>query len=580
MPTAGSLIWTSIVPLLKISASVVAGFWLTKKGLFPPAASRGFSQVTMNLALPCLIFSSIVPSFNSSNIANIGPLLLTAFFYQITGLLMGLIVREIFWVPKEFHWGILIMSSLSNWGNLPTAIVQSVAAGEPFDSATDPTLGVGFVAVFILCYNLSFFTGVYKICAWDFLDLEPEGPREGFLAKWTRRRRWFDAKLGRDGGRKRKDSSSGAEDAVEREDGTGLSLPELERVPSSKAERLEGGKERDSKVESSSTAVGMGTLAPRKDPKTRRVSFGQQQQQNQQQLAAMERLTRQTSAATVESVLPNTSNTMPSFLPTFHSSSSSSSSSSNPSPNSPSRTIPSTVAHQLPPPHDSESNLPPSSPEPQTPTKALTSTPPPSEKGPRTILGGMKAAAESIFTPITLSLLAAIIIALVPPLKALFVPNVEGWTGTKIKLAPDGRPALAFIQETAVFIGAICVPGALILLGASFARLKVPKTWSALPIGAMLATTATKLVILPIIGVSFVQGLSAHTSLYPKEDKILSFVGMLLSGSPAAVNQLVVTNLVAPEGKTDTIAAFLLFQYVFFFFSSTALTAVSLLFVS
>jgi len=47
MPTAGSLIWTSIVPLLKISASVIAGFWLTKKGLFPPAASRGFSQVTM-----------------------------------------------------------------------------------------------------------------------------------------------------------------------------------------------------------------------------------------------------------------------------------------------------------------------------------------------------------------------------------------------------------------------------------------------------------------------------------------------------------------------------------------------------
>jgi len=92
--------------------------------------------------------------------------------------------------------------------------------------------------------------------------------------------------------------------------------------------------------------------------------------------------------------------------------------------------------------------------------------------------------------------------------------------------------------------------------------------------------TATKLVILPIIGVSFVQGLSATTSLYPKEDKILSFVAMLLSGSPAAVNQLVVTNLVAPEGKTDTIAAFLLFQYVFMFFSSTALTAVSLLFVS
>jgi len=33
--------------------------------------------------------------------------------------------------------------ALSNWGNLPTAIVQSVAAAAPFDPATDPALGTG-----------------------------------------------------------------------------------------------------------------------------------------------------------------------------------------------------------------------------------------------------------------------------------------------------------------------------------------------------------------------------------------------------------------------------------------------------
>lgn len=46
------------------------------------------------------------------------------------------------------------------------------------------------------------------------------------------------------------------------------------------------------------------------------------------------------------------------------------------------------------------------------------------------------------------------------------------------------------------------------------------------------------------------------------------------------MNQLVITSLVAPEGQTDTIAAFLLFQYVFMFLSSTVLTAVSIHFVS
>ena len=65
---------------------------------------------------------------------------MTALFYEVTGLVMGLIVREIFWVPKEvsflrlplalqlleipnadrlklfaqqFQWGILIMSCQS-----------------------------------------------------------------------------------------------------------------------------------------------------------------------------------------------------------------------------------------------------------------------------------------------------------------------------------------------------------------------------------------------------------------------------------------------------------------------------------
>lgn len=35
------------------------------------------------------------------------------------------------------------MGALSNWGLLPTAIVQSVAASSPFNPATDPALGTG-----------------------------------------------------------------------------------------------------------------------------------------------------------------------------------------------------------------------------------------------------------------------------------------------------------------------------------------------------------------------------------------------------------------------------------------------------
>jgi auxin efflux carrier family protein len=98
--------------------TIFCGFTLAKKNLFPPAAARGASQVSMNISLPCLIFANIVPAFTPSNISAIGPLLLLAAFYQVLGFAMGLVIREFCHVPRNFWQGILIMCGMSNWGNL------------------------------------------------------------------------------------------------------------------------------------------------------------------------------------------------------------------------------------------------------------------------------------------------------------------------------------------------------------------------------------------------------------------------------------------------------------------------------
>ena len=65
--------------------------------------------------------------------------------------------REVFYVPADFQYvslvtrsqacltvrqGLVILMGISNWGNLPTAIVQSVALQDPFDPDTDSALGV------------------------------------------------------------------------------------------------------------------------------------------------------------------------------------------------------------------------------------------------------------------------------------------------------------------------------------------------------------------------------------------------------------------------------------------------------
>lgn len=125
----------------------------------------------------------------------------------------------------------------------------------------------------------------------------------------------------------------------------------------------------------------------------------------------MDRLTRQTSAATVESILP-----VPSRLDSDH------------------RAASDDPYTQQDPPASSSSS---------------SGSPPQSRL--RSVFSQIVHIISLFLTPITISLIVALVIALVPPLKALFVSNVEGWSGTRIRLAPDGRPALAFLQDVGLF---------------------------------------------------------------------------------------------------------------------------------
>ena len=80
----------------------------------------------------------------------------------------------------------------------------------------------------------------------------------------------------------------------------------------------------------------------------------------------------------------------------------------------------------------------------------------------------------------------------------------------------------------------LAVPLALIVLGASFSRCRIPRPLSRLPITAMLGCAAAKMVVLPVIGVTIVRGMVKH-GMIPRDAKVEQFVAMLLSGTPAAV---------------------------------------------
>ena len=142
MLSIGSLIYSGVIPLVKmwISApstllsftvyfetltlgthrylTIFLGYFFVRKDLFPQAAAKGTSSITINLALPALLFSSIVPAFTAANVSAIGPLVLLATVYILIGLLFGLVVREVCYVPRNFWQGIVVASGLSNWSSM------------------------------------------------------------------------------------------------------------------------------------------------------------------------------------------------------------------------------------------------------------------------------------------------------------------------------------------------------------------------------------------------------------------------------------------------------------------------------
>ena len=141
----------------------------------------------------------------------------------------------------------------------------------------------------------------------------------------------------------------------------------------------------------------------------------------------------------------------------------------------------------------------------------------------RRILRSILAFLRSLCNPPSISIISALIISLVPPFKALFVPGVPG---IHIHPAPDNLPPLNFLIDTASFIGAASIPLGLVCLGSALARLRVPKNqWGQLPVGAITSFAIGKILVTPVIGVLICQGLT-NVGVIDKDDKVLRFACM------------------------------------------------------
>ncbi|ORY21738.1 hypothetical protein BCR39DRAFT_50785 [Naematelia encephala] len=113
---AGEIIYKGFAPTIKMMICIGIGIVITKRNMFPPYCAKGVSILSLNVGLPALVFSSMVDAFTPQNITAFGPLVLVGVLYMLVGAILSYATKELFYVPADFQYGIIVMGILSNWG--------------------------------------------------------------------------------------------------------------------------------------------------------------------------------------------------------------------------------------------------------------------------------------------------------------------------------------------------------------------------------------------------------------------------------------------------------------------------------
>ncbi|KAG8928852.1 Protein M3 [Tulasnella sp. 418] len=521
MLSVGSLIWVSTRPILKMALSTAFGFILTKCDLFSAAAARGAGQVILNITIPGLMFSKIVTAITTDKIAALGPLILIGALYELIGLLLAFLVRQLFWVPHRFRYGILVAGCWGNWGDIPTAVVMSITAASPFNAQKDSDIAVAYIAMFILVFYVSLFPLGGILVAKDFKgpDLTDDEVREPFTTKAKKTAKSI-AQLPSTVGNLLRNRRRPQTDKVD-------NMERAQPQPTEKSDR-----------EAAPSISGESKFKPTTPTAT--VVDGDIQSDTDGEIRRLDGSRRVT------------------FLPDDEKTIREDGAGTNPAANSYAGTI---VAPASADDVDTMKTAPT-----QKDLEGL-------ELGSgtnRTFLQRVLSWLRTLLIPPTITIFLSFPIALVPQLKNLFITVTESPRG------PDGQAALSFVMDTAIFLGNASVPLGLVCLGSALARLTIPRPFTRLPLGAIGTFTIAKMIILPILGVLVTELFTYGIPLIDPNDKVLRFVCIFFSSVPTATTQVFLTQIASPDGNAEHLSAFLVPQYALMFLSMTTLNAYAL----
>ena len=131
-----------------------AGFWLARQGVMTPALSKGLSTLSVKLAIPCLLFSSVVPGVSAKMLSYAWPLFLLPAVHLLLGCLVGWLTVLIVKPPENFRLGTVAACTFGNTTGIPVvllSVLQQSLGRAVFAELADPLL---FLSMQLLTYPL------------------------------------------------------------------------------------------------------------------------------------------------------------------------------------------------------------------------------------------------------------------------------------------------------------------------------------------------------------------------------------------------------------------------------------------
>lgn len=549
----GQVIYSAVKPIFKIYFIIGIGFFLARKNILTVSTCRDISDAIVTAIMPCLIFDNIVTNIESSDIKNIGVIFFLGTLLYLVGSGLALLIYYTCKSPKAWFGGLISVGLFPNISDLPIAYLQTMSNSGSIFTLAEGAKGVAYVCIFLASQVFyQFSLGLYKLVKYDFRDqLENHEDAESQVHSSSKK----DATTKDSGDDVTSDEKSATNSTSPRYEGNSRPASHTTSESSESDKRIEenGSLEDNSvyptRVQSAPIEDDVSSLSSSAISRSITLtSEGEQQLQRRGTTGSVNTNYYSLNPITSRSIdlRKMKSQDMQDVINEY----------------SEFDRLKSDEVKRV---VSLTSDL------------GVEEVKKDDTEKPVTFWEKFKRGTISMLinfrAPNSLSLIISIIIAMSPPLKALFVK-----TSFYMPHAPDLNPPLSFIMDLTSYVGAASVPLGLLLLGATIARLKVnaiiPGFWK-----TVVAITAARLIIMPIFGVGLTTGI--NNGGWFLNDKVLRFVSVLEFGLPNATALVYFTAFYTdPQAEDhlqmDCLALCLIAQYSILFITLPFLVTFSL----